>query len=353
MRTDYSYPQLLLTVLLISVAGTVLLVAGTSSASLGAYNSQWDGTSEVRAAAHSAGTATTVAQNTSAYGTLAPNETVAVVLSPTEPYRTTDTDNVRSFVRAGGTLLIAEDYGQGGNELLNDVGADARIDGRPLRDERRAGPSPAFPRVTPVANHTYTAGISELMLNHGSAVDPGTATTLVHSSEFSYLDTNRNGELDDDETLTARPVVTVESVGSGTVLVVSDPSIFLNAMLDRSDNAAFLETIVGTHDTVLLDVSHSEALPPLVTLQLFFQRSGAAVFIAGCLSVIAILTLSKPAAVRSWFRRRRDRHITPPTRSTAEISDAIRTRHPGWDDARVERVTDSLMRHRQKGETDD
>lgn len=353
MRTDRSYPRLLLLTLCVTLAATLIIAAGTSSASLGVYNGQWDGTAEIRTAADDAGAETTIIRNTSGYTNPTPNETVAVVLSPTETYTNSDTEAVRSFVRSGGTLLVAEDYGEGGNELLSAVGADARVDGRPLRDERRAGPSPAFPRTVPVANHTYTAGVEELMLNHGSVVNPASATTLVRSSEFSYLDRNQNDALDDREELTSHPVVTVEAVGTGTVIVVSDPSIFLNSMLDRSDNAAFLKNIVGTHQTVLLDVSHTTALPPLVTLRLLFQQSGLAAFVGGCVSLLALGVVLKPLGVASRLRTWRTNRTTSPTISGDDISAAVRRRHPDWDEERVDRVTDRLMKHKQRDNTNE
>ncbi|MBX0297794.1 DUF4350 domain-containing protein [Haloarcula nitratireducens] len=352
MFEERSYPRLLLIVLVTALAITLFVAAGTSSASLGAYNPAWDGTSEVRDAAQANGTETTIARNVSAYNAVTPDRTVAVALSPDEAYGE-DAAAVRSFVRSGGTLLVAEDYGTHGNSLLAAIGADARVTGTPLRDEQRAGPSPAFPKATPTANHTYTSGVDGLMLNHGSVVEPGNATTLMASSEFSYLDTNTNEELDDDEVLERRPVVTVESVGEGTVLVVSDPSIFLNSMLERSDNAAFLQAIISNHDHVLLDISHTAAIPPLVAARLTLQQSGMAAFVAGSLSIVALLALSQSDRLLERLRARRAHSMQSPTLSNDEIAASIRTRHPEWDTQRVERVTDSLMKRRGKRETDD
>lgn len=350
---DWSYPRLLLVGLIVSLSMTVFVAAGTSSASLGAYNPAWDGTSEIRAGAESAGAETTIARNVSMYDRATPTRTVAIILSPTDPYDETDVSAVRTFVRTGGTLLVAEDYGQYSNDLLAAIGASARVDGTPLRDEQRAGPGPAFPRSTPTTNHTYTSGVDGLMLNHGSVVNPGDATPLMNSSAFSYLDTNRNQALDDSEVLRPRPVVTVESVGSGTVLVVSDPSVFLNSMLEHSDNAAFLQAIVGTHDHVLLDVSRSASPPPLVTLRLVLQQSGAIAFVTGCLSVLILNVLSGPLGVIDRVSSWRTDVVQPPDLSSAEIAATIRARHPEWDEERIERVTDSLMAHRQKRNIDD
>lgn len=352
MLENYSYPKLLLAGLAGALTITLIVLAGTSSASLGVYNADWDGTSEIRSAAESAGAETTVAQNVSTYAATDPARTLAVVLSPSDVYGS-DGKAVRSFLRSGGTLLVAEDYGPHGNQLLATVEADARVTGTPLRDEQRAGPSPAFPRATAATNHTYTTGVDGLILNHGSTIDAGNATPLYVSSEFSYLDANRNDALDDSETLRQRPVVTVESVGEGHVIVVSDPSVFLNAMLERSDNAAFLQTLVESHDRVVLDVSHSAPLPPLVTARLLLQDSGLVAFIAGALSVLAVTVGLQPGGFVRRLREHRSGRPDSPGLSEPEIEASLRRRHPEWDSERIERVTDSLMERRRKERSND
>lgn len=318
---ERSYPRIVLVGLAAALAVTLVVAAGTSSASLGAFNPAWDGTTELRTAAESSGAETTVARNVSAYDRTAPNETIAVVLSPATAYNGSETAAVERFVRDGGTLLVAEDYRPHGNELLDAVGAQARVTGVPLRDERNAGPSPAFPRTEPVGTHPLTTGVEELMLNHGTTVEPGNATTLVESSAYSYLDRNRNEELDDEESLARRPVLTVESVGEGRVAVLSDPSVFLNAMAERGDNAAFTRAVVTSHEAVLLDVSHSPALPPLVTLRLALEGSGVALFLAGTLSVLAVVVLAEPSGLVGRLRERPSVPDRAPERSRESPSD--------------------------------
>jgi len=349
---DRSYPRLLLVGLTVALVLTLGVVATTSTDAFGAYNAAWDGTSELRQTATATGTEPTVARNVSAYRTAAANQSVAVILSPSEPYRTGEASAVGAFVQAGGTLVVAEDYGPHGNDLLDAIGAEARVSGVPLRDERRAGPSPAFPRASTVGNHSAVAGVDRLMLNHGTTVQPGGATPLAMSSEYSYLDRNRNAQLDDAETLRERPVVTAESLGDGTVIVVSDPSLFLNAMLERADNGAFARNLVAPHGTVLLDVSHTASLPPLVAVRLTLQESALPAFAAGTLSTLLFVVLSRPGLVER-VRRWRAPPSPSPTLSADEITTTLRTQHPDWDQERIERVTDSLMNEYRQGERDE
>ncbi|WP_277543601.1 DUF4350 domain-containing protein [Haloarcula laminariae] len=352
MRGDRSVPRLLLGALIGAVILSLIVAGGTSAASLGIFNTNWDGTSEVKTAAESTGAQTTVVRNVSRYRTVPANRSLAVVLSPDKTYGT-EAETIRSYVRSGGTLLIAEDYGNGGNELLAAVGADARIDGRPLRDEQRAGPSPAFPKASVNDTHPTTTGVNTIVLNHGSAVEPGNATVLANSSSFSYLDTNQNQTLDESETLASRPVVTIEQVGQGTVIVVSDPSVFLNSMLDRGDNEVFLTGLVEGYEHVLLDVSHTTSVPPLVALQLTLQDSGLGIALLGALSVLLVLLWSSDRMSLPWIRDQDKPATKDVTLSQGDVLATIRKRHPDWDDERIERVTNSLIQTDTNDRTDD
>jgi len=124
-----------------------------------------------------------------------------------------------------------------------------------------------------VEEHPYTSGATDLTLNYGTAVTPNDATTLVRTSEFAYLDTDRSGSLDDDENLSRYPVVTIESVGDGQVITVGDPSIFINAMLDQNGNTAFATALMQAHEQVIFDYSQSDSQPPLAVALLIFRET--------------------------------------------------------------------------------
>jgi hypothetical protein len=100
-------------------------------------------------------------------------------------------------------------------------------------------------------------------VNHGTVLRPSNATVVARSSNVSYLDTDRDAEIDDGEQLRPYPVVATESVGSGRVVAVSDASLFINAMLERASNEAFTRSLVAGTDLVILDGTHAETHPPL------------------------------------------------------------------------------------------
>lgn len=355
---DISYPRVFFVVLTLFV-GVTLLVGGVSSTTVfGAYNPAWDGVSELRSVADSEEAETVVLQDTSRYDSTNESSTLSIVLSPGSNYTSREGARVERFVRNGGTLVVAEDVGSASNPLLEEVGADARVPGSLLRDERFNDDSPELPVANNVTNHTYTAGVERLTLNRGTSVEPNGAEVLINSSSYAYLDKNANGELDESEALEQRPVVTVESVGQGSVVVLGDPSIFINVMLDRPDNRPFARNLVGSHQTIVFDVSHVAALPPLIGGQLLLQRTPAVQLALGLTLVVLVSFWGWPVVaverVREWVGSPalpRDGRESSPDRAT--VRQFVQTRYPEWDDERVQRVTEGIIRKQQKDQSDD
>jgi hypothetical protein len=288
MAWEVDYPRAVLAGLVVLVVLALGVAAGTSTVSFGAYNAAWDGASDLQGLAADQGAEAEIVTNASVYEDVEPNRTVALVLSPSSVYDRADRERIRAFVEAGGTLVVAEDFRPHSNALLAAVGAEARLDGRLLRDERHNYRSPAMPVATNVTeeaeatttNRSVTDGVEQLTLNYGTAVEPGNASVLVRTSPYAYRDVDRDGELDENETLGTYPVVTAESVGAGRVLVVGDPSAFVNVMLDRPGNNRFVANTFaaasvgpGSADTVILDYSHAGAIPPLMFAVLTLRDS--------------------------------------------------------------------------------
>ncbi|GAA0220601.1 DUF4350 domain-containing protein [Halobaculum roseum] len=373
---ELNYPRALLAGLVAVLVVAVAFAGGTSAAAFGSYNPAWDGASQLRAVGENAGAEVTVLTNASEYDAVDPDGTVAVVLSPDRPYTAAERDRLRRFVERGGTLVVAEDFGDHGNALLAGTGSSLRVDGRTLRDEREYYRSPALPVAPTVTDHPLTAGVDRLTLNHGTTVVPASsanastvagtnATVLANSSRFSYLDGDGDAELDDDERLRARPVAAVEPVGDGRVVVVSDPSAFINAMLERPNNRRFAAAVFGAHDRVLLDYSHTAGQPPLAALALALRKSSLATALvgAGLLAGVGLWT-RRPWTGRSWAgrslarlpwvgRRGDDRSRSGPGSGPAADHEApvdegtyaasLATRHPDWDAAKIRRVMTAVL----------
>jgi hypothetical protein len=383
-RFDLDYPQLLLVVFALCVSAALLAVAGTSSASFGAYNADWNGASGLDGEASAVGVDAQPIRETAAYGDVPANGTIAVVLAPDDPYGPDAVGRLDRFVREGGTLLVAGDYGPYANALLADLGVNARLDGRTLRDERYYYRSPALPIARNVSEHRYTQDVSQLTLNHGTAVQrtesggpnaSNRSRVLVNSSAFAYLDGDSNGRLDGGEELGRYPVAVVEPMGEGRVVVVSDPSVFINAMLDRPDNREFVRTLFGAHERVLLDGSHTAGVPPLALAVLVIRDSPFLQVLlgTGALGFIGLLA-RQPSPIgraRSRLERRNEgngrsagiarsgevRETGVEIESTDIGPEAIEAylveRHPDWDRERVRRVIRGIKNYRFNDRKDD
>ena len=337
---DIDYPRALLAALAVTVFIALLVAGSTSTAAFGTYNPSWDGTAALRERATTAGIDSEVVTDTSEIAAGPAEGTVAVVFSPDRRYSAADVAHLSEFLEHGGTVLVADDYGRYANSLLSRLGANTRINGTPLRDERNNYRSAAFPVTTAVSNHSLVANVSGLTLNHGTVLRPNGATVLVNSSSFSYLDTDRNGQLGGTETIGRHPVATVERVNGGRVVVVSDPSVFINAMIDRPGNAEFVENLFAGSERVRIDASHTADVPPLVRTLMILRESSSAQLLVG-VAGLALVALSSRgseivARIRHLLDRSPDRSHRP---SPADLDAAVRARHPEWDPERVRRIT--------------
>lgn len=349
------YHRVLLSVFALAIGGALVVAAGTSTASFGLYNDRWNGATELQAIGDDVGTEVVVIRNVSGYAEPS-NATLGVIIAPNASYTARELDRLSGFVHAGGTLLVAEDFGEHSTPILRAIGAAARLDGRLLRDERYNYRSPAMPIARNLSSHPVTRGLDGLTVNHGTAVEPNGATVLISSSEYAYLDGNRNGAPDQEETVGSYPVLTLERVGEGRVLVLSDPSVLINVMLDRPGNRAFVENLFAPYSTVLLDYTHGAEIPLLAQGVLVVRRSVAVQILLGIGGVLLIAGWGRGDV--AWLVDRLPSRSGRPARHDAELDEAglvalFTRRYPEWDEPRVRRVVRGIItRRREDGRND-
>lgn len=353
MRRDISYPQMALLALLCCLLVGLAWGLSTSGGAFDPYDDDWDGGSELRTGLASEGTSVTVALSTDAYTETEPRETAAVVLEPGDRYGPAERAQLSSFLAQGGTLVVAASTNET-NDLLSGLDSAVRLDGAPVRDEQRNYRNPALVRADDVANETLTRDVDALTLNHGTVLAEGDATRLVNTSATAYLDRNRNEELDSDEELGSRPVATVETRGAGQLVVVSDASVFTNAMLEQDGNRQFLHNLAEGHEHAVLDYSQSASLSPLTYAFVALRTSSLLQVAVGVLGI---------GTVALWGRRDVVSRLWPRTDPGTEPGESrlreetlaahLRERHPEWDDERRQRVTKAIIRQRQQEEDND
>lgn len=332
-----AWPRVLLAGLIVAVVLAVGIASATAADPFNPYNHGWDGTSEFHEDA-AMGTIT----SSDDLAAVSPAETTVFLIAP-EP-AAVEADEYEAFVQDGGTLVVMDNFGEGGNEVLASLGAEARIHGWLLRDEDHVTEGPNMPIAPTVTDHALTGGAEQLSLNYASVVEPGDATVLARTSEVAYLVPEPAADPDDEATdPAAMAVVTEEEIGNGTVVTVSDPSVAINVMYGEPDNDRFLGGLAG--DVAYHDLRHGTSVPPLVAATGAVRASPLAQVLLG---VVGVAAVTAGSVVRSRRRPAGEVEETAPSPSTEELVAAVCEDHPEWDRQRVRRVMTALNHAREK-----
>lgn len=180
----------------------------------------WNGLSQLLTAAEGA-EAIVEAPDRLDVGTLQPGDALLVV------YPTADMPvaGIASFLRAGGRVALADDFGRG-NELLD-----------LYRIARQPPTAPDAPRLrgnedlivaTPGEPHVLTDGVTAVVANH-----PQTVYHAELAPILSFGDRPGNA------------LVLAGAVGEGRLVAIADPSILINNMLQFRGNRRFASNLVG------------------------------------------------------------------------------------------------------------
>ncbi|MFP4142657.1 MAG: DUF4350 domain-containing protein [Thermoplasmata archaeon] len=236
------------------------------------YNTDWNGCSEMGIKTRNIGSFTPnielvegkhteVSQKELTEYDVEPENSGLMILGPREEFSENDTDYVDSFLRNGGIMVLSDDFGSG-NDLLEALETDSSFKSSPLLDlafEKK----PELGVAYNLTEHNITENVSNVMLNSPTAIekDPN-ATTIMSSSEASWLDTNENRVKDEGESFEKYPLITTEDYGEGELILVSDPDIFINSMQDKKDNRILSENILRYiskgRSNIIFDESHRE-----------------------------------------------------------------------------------------------
>ncbi len=353
------------------VAGLTLLIGGFVVASLmqpmfgtredfSMYNTRWNGASDLAGDVYGTGSLVpafslatgdeeaTLAHRSFASYDLDPLEHTVLSLGPSKDVTEREAAWLASFVEEGGRLVVADNFGSG-NRFLEASGAETRIDGELVADLAYSK-QPPFVVVTDITDHPATGGAGEVLLDHGSVLSPGeNATVLMRTGASAWLDANLNMVQDPGEASGPFALMAVEPVGNGTVLAVSDPSVYINGMRDQADNERFSMGLVAWMNegdrAVLIDEAHRAYPDPVrflgVTMGEMSDRAawGLGFFAFGLFLLFAV---GRPEA---WARKANARlqdligrvfpQEEPERHDPVEI---VAKRHPGWNKSTLEEV---------------
>lgn len=188
----------------------------------------------------------------------------AIIVIPSVAPAPSELDILRRYVAAGGVLILMDDFGFG-NAVLAHLGIGARFSGQALIEPLFNFKNPRLPRISDFSAGVAAEGIEHVVLNHATAlVETDAMWILARSSPIAFLDANGNGRRDAGETSGPFVVAAASRVGAGHLVVIADPSILLNSMLDLDHNLPFVRYLLrlaGADAQVYLSEAHLPRAP--------------------------------------------------------------------------------------------
>jgi hypothetical protein len=187
------------------------------------------------------------------------SEKVTLLVVPYLEFTPVELGELDRFIRGGGRVILADDY-EYGNQALEHLGTSVRFSGSTLLDPLANYNSSYLPKIVHFNPDPLTTDLENLGFNHGTCLlDTSDNGTLALSSSFSFLDTNENGQFEEGEPLGPLPVISRQEMGKGELILVADPSLFINSMGTLGENEIFVQNIAATTTTLYIDQSHLPA----------------------------------------------------------------------------------------------
>lgn len=174
-----------------------------------------------------------------------PEGTAFIILRPEGDISRKDIEIIRKFITDGGLLIVADDFGSG-NDILNNVTTQIAFSNMLLLDDVNFWKNITFPVVSAPA-----INVSNITMNFPASliIKDNSVQILASSSTFSWLSTGNITR----GTGGSYPVIASTISGNGTIIAISDPSIFINSMLRINDNEQLLGKLVKNRNIIIFD----------------------------------------------------------------------------------------------------
>jgi hypothetical protein len=194
-----------------------------------------------------------------------PNATsLLAIIGPNVNFTERESSSIGKFLVGGGVVLVADDFGTG-NSLLEELNVSARFSNEPFADLYYYSKNPDFPIITDFSPSPATDNLSAIVLDRPSYINTGNSssvTKLGSSSPFSFIDPSGNGRPSTNETIDSYTVLATVRIGRGLLLLVADPSMFINDMIGLYDNMRLFQNALKMSDgSVIFDNAHLGGAP--------------------------------------------------------------------------------------------
>jgi hypothetical protein len=342
----------------------------TSDSDFSILNPAWNGCSELGAEYYEGGSLVpnyklagtgeevTIAQKDITEYDLRPSGSVIVILRPVEDFTGDEIAYLRDYLSNGGTLLLADDFGTG-NSLLEGLECNSRFSNK-LFISLAFNKDPKFSVTIDIAS-PFDTNVSHILLNHPSTLTVGDNTTVYGNTPMGWLDDDKDYRMDEEEQRAVFPILAVEKYNRGKVILLSDPSVLINSMLDKADNRNFVQNLfefaIPGQGKVVFDESHSGDTDTLTTAGIFLNDLPplfTGVLLIGFLSIVIFISLdlspegvevivNKPYIVTAKGKViRLIKRFTPsPKLARVNVVETVAKRHPEWDKRLLTRLLES------------
>ncbi len=190
-----------------------------------------------------------------------------LVIGPKEDYSPGEASLVLDYLNRGGRVVVMDDYGRA-NSLLKGLDSPVLLNQTPLCQISNYYKNPSFPVIGNLSGVPETRNVNELVLDHPVSLDvTGPAFIVANTSQLGWLDLLDNSYVDVNEGEQFNEYTVIASVAydRGQLMVIGDPDIITNGMLDKGDNRIFIDNIMS-EGAVYVDMSHGHEMPPLAQI---------------------------------------------------------------------------------------
>ena len=130
------------------------------------------------------------------------------------------------------------------SEIFTFLGLNIQFSGQLLLDAGSYDKNACLPVITSFSSHQIFQGVNSIELNYATAISGSGFIPLAISSSTSWLDSNANYKYDSGETTGPLTVVAQAYYGNGSIILISDPTLFNNDMINRADNSIFVLNLI-------------------------------------------------------------------------------------------------------------
>lgn len=159
--------------------------------------------------------------------TLRPEDSLILL----HPVNTLDKDSLGRFMKAGGRVILLDDFGTG-DGLLEHFGME-RV-AAPEHPANALRKNPQLAIAEPASAHPVVSDVTRVVTNHPTGLRHPDLSPIL---KIRVAPDAPNGEQD-------VVIAVAGAVGQGRLLVVGDPSIVMNSMLRYPGNRAFAKALV-------------------------------------------------------------------------------------------------------------